>query len=298
MDLTPRSRKAELPCSAFLTRRRHLCLIGRPRLSIRAPIVASAVAVLSCLPIFYFSGPRRIGRFFSLCILALAMDALGQGTVLMELPRSNPDTVVYVGRIGGLRAEGTNFLAQLYAGTSSATELDLLPVSKIVPFRTGNGAGRFYVMDEDTRVVAIPGVPPGQRANVQIRTWSAKGGGTYEDALSAANLNPHILVGKSKMITVFTGGPGLDPPSYGVPLDAVRSFALQSVALALEIQRTTDSLELTWPGYASNYVLQASSRVDGTNWVEVPGPFALQNGRFTATSEVVGKSQFFRLRRK
>jgi len=97
------------------------------------------------------------------------------------------------------------------------------------------------------------------------------------------------------MVIVVTGGrsPGDDGELRGM-----RDIFLMPVPFALQWQRSGNGFELSWPGYATNYVLQVSPRVDGTNWVEVPGPFALQNGRFLATSEVVGTNQFFRLRQK
>jgi len=122
------------------------------------------------------------------------------------------DAPIYIGAVGGAKADGAAYMAQLYAGASDAT---LAAIGTAVPMRTGAAAG--YVT---SAVLAIPTVAPGADARVQIKAWAVASGATYE-AAAAANGQ----VGASSIITVKTGGAG-SPPGLPADLVGLQSFAI------------------------------------------------------------------------
>lgn len=117
---------------------------------------------------------------------------------------------------GVTRLEGTAYLAQLYGG---ATADDLQPVGPIVWFGTGTGAGYFASDRYPTR--AVPPVPLGGRAVVEVRAWAAADGASYEAAWSSGG-----RAGRSGVIELVTGGAG-EPPTFPADLVGLRSFALE-----------------------------------------------------------------------
>jgi len=99
--------------------------------------------------------------------------------------------------------------AQLYAGPS----LPLLrAVGSPVTFGTGFSAGYF-----SNAVVALPNVPPGSNALVQVRAWDPTAGGTYEIARALGG-----RFGKSGIFNITAGG-GSSAPA---PLTGLQSFSL------------------------------------------------------------------------
>lgn len=242
------------------------------------------------VPQFCFA--KLIG-FPAIGILAVVVHAFGQGTLVFDnrLGDTIDAAAIICAPNCDRRPTGTNYVAQLFAGPAGTAETKLLSVSPPVPFRKGAAAG--FVDPGTNRVVPIPGVRPGEIAVAQIRAWSAQGGTTYLGALEAANFNREIFVGMSTVLIVRAG-------SMSVPgdLSGLRSFYLMPMPLALQTQRTVDGLELSWPGYATNYVLQTSTSIEAASWAEVLGPHALRNGRFALTNKVFVSSQFFRLRQK
>ena len=75
------------------------------------------------------------------------------------------------------RLAGSGFSAQLYAGPDAGS---LAAVGPVVTFNTGVLAGYFA----STPNVAVPSVPAGSAATVQVRAWNNAGGTitTYEAA--------------------------------------------------------------------------------------------------------------------
>jgi hypothetical protein len=152
----------------------------------------------------------------TLCSTLVAIGAYAQGTVNFSARVVGVyDAPVYVGAVGGPKAEGAAYLAQLYAG---ATEAALAAVGEAVPFRTGAAAGYWTAASR-----AIPSVAPGANAAVQIRAWATASGATYE-AAAAANGS----IGRSATLTIKTGGEGA-PPSLPANLVGLTSFAISGV---------------------------------------------------------------------
>jgi hypothetical protein len=119
----------------------------------------------------------------------------------------------------GCRMEGTNWLAQLYAGPD---ESSLVPVGEPVPFLSGTEEGFFNTGSNAVRY--IESVAPGGIAVVVINMWSALDGDTYEEA--AANGGYH---GTTAYYSVLTGGAG-NPPSLPAGLtDLVSSGGMGNI---------------------------------------------------------------------
>jgi hypothetical protein len=150
--------------------------------------------------------------------MLVAIGAYAQGTVNFNnhVTGSTPpiDAPVYVGAVGGTKAAGTDYLAQLYAGPSDTS---LAAIGTAVPFRTGAAAG--YVTTAAASL-AIPTVAPGADAKIQVKAWAASSGATYEAASAAGG-----QVGASSIITVKTGGAG-SPPGLPADLIGLQAFAV------------------------------------------------------------------------
>lgn len=110
------------------------------------------------------------------------------------------------------RLEGAAFLAQLYWGMDADS---LAPVGEISTFRTGGGAGYFFL-----RIVTIPGVAF-TPVLVQARAWEASAGSSFEEAVESC--------GKYGWSNTFSVTP--EPPPGGLPVELV---GLHSFCLAPE----------------------------------------------------------------
>ncbi len=154
------------------------------------------------------------------------------GTVYLLNYRSGTDLDARIYDVDGTtRLQGSDFLAQLYAGPVGG---ELRPMGQPVPFRSGAGAGTLF---GDT--VLIRTVPAGERADVQIRAWEATAGATYETAISAPGRH-----GESEILTVVTGNAG-EPPTLPAYLTGLRSFQLRpGVLLPPSITRAADPVEV------------------------------------------------------
>jgi hypothetical protein len=158
-------------------------------------------------------------------------------------------TPVYLHQVGGELAEGTNYMAQLFAGKKGTPQEQLIPIGPTAPFRTGVAAGW---IDCQSCIRVIEGVPPGEAAALQLRAWSAKGGATYENALAAAQLDPSILIGSSPLFAA-TAGEASDPPFLvGLQAFAIASVLKAPVPLSLKIEVDPNKIKLSWPVFASN----------------------------------------------
>ena len=100
-------------------------------------------------------------------------EGLKQGNMATNSPAG---TQVYLGTL----LTGSGFSAQLWGGVSGTTEGNLLAIAgSLTTFRTGTFAG-FWASPGS---VAIPLVPEGQIATLQVRAWD-NAGGTITDRKS------------------------------------------------------------------------------------------------------------------
>jgi hypothetical protein len=152
----------------------------------------------------------------TLCSILVVVGAYAQGTVNFNnrVTGSGIDAPVFVGAIGGAKADGTAYLAQLYAGPSDTA---LAAIGEAVAFRTGAAAG-YVTVAASTRTIGT--VAPDAIARVQIRAWAVASGATYELASAAGG-----LVGQSGILGIKTGGAG-SPPSLPADLVGLTSFAI------------------------------------------------------------------------
>lgn len=155
---------------------------------------------------------------------------------------------------GVTKLAGSNFVAQLYAGT---TIEGLRAVNLPAPFRTGSGAGYFA-----SPAVALPHVPGGQDVFAQVRAWETASGASYEEARARGG-----KFGKSAILTIRVS----DVPT---PLTGLQSVNLQAgllgfaVGLIEPVDASPDGVVL-WslrgePGF--RYVVERSIRPQDPVW--------------------------------
>lgn len=104
------------------------------------------------------------------CVLAAAA-TYAQGTVNFTT-RVVPDLVVQVTDPAGNPLDGAAYSAQLYGGPQGTAEAELQALGSPTTFRTGAGAG--FVTPAGA--VAVPGVPEGGTATLQLRAWDNANG--------------------------------------------------------------------------------------------------------------------------
>src|SRR6266568_1152423 len=147
------------------------------------------------------------------CVLG-TIDALAQGTVhlsnFVRYLSSPPIVNAPFFNNEGVRLQGSNYVAQLYYwSTGFAFE----PAGAALPFATITN-GYFF-----GGTVALPGVPGGAPAWVQVRAWQAEGAESFEQAALAG-----AWTGLSEILYLpFTG----NPSSGGVPMEPVDLMGLQ-----------------------------------------------------------------------
>ncbi len=141
-------------------------------------------------------------------VLLSAVSVHAQGTVMLENFSSFPQ--IHAPVTNGLNQQlifGTGFLAQLYGGSLTATEVDLKPLTG--PGGVGGtttfnlAAGYFrngYVVNND--------VAPDAFGRFQLRVWAAPFA-TYEAAFTAGQTDNSVYLGKSSVFQTQTGT--LDP---------------------------------------------------------------------------------------
>jgi len=109
--------------------------------------------------------------------LLIAVGAFAQGSVQFSGRVTGVyDAPVFVGAVGGTKAEGPAYMVQLYAGSSLS---GLGPVGAALPFLTGAGAGYWK-----TTGITVPATSIDATGNafVQVRAWATAAGATYEAA--------------------------------------------------------------------------------------------------------------------
>jgi hypothetical protein len=67
---------------------------------------------------------------------------------------------------------------------------------------------------------------------------------------------------------------------------------------ALNVERIGKEMRLSWPATGSNFVLECSAELPGTNWIEVPQPPVLVDDQLVVTNSLDGDSRFYRLLKK
>jgi hypothetical protein len=156
--------------------------------------------------------PRHARLAISLLVtIAAVPDVLPQGTILFNNRAAGVDApiFVYTDR-GAIRAEGSKYVAQLYAGPNLSA---LAPVGSPAPFRTGADAGYWDPAPDATRVV--PTVTPGEFAFVRVVGWDTSLASSYEEYRTLGSL------GESSIFTLLTSKTGVP-----VPLVYLQSFTI------------------------------------------------------------------------
>jgi hypothetical protein len=232
-------------------------------------------------------------RTIGLALLFSTLGSWAQATVTIDTrPAGDPASAyVFVSSFRGEKAAGTNYFAQLYAGPQGTQESALLPTGAVASFRTGIGAGFIDCRTGCVRVVES--VLPGKRVEAQLRVWSSVGGATFEAAWNSAQMDTNTLIGKSRILSVTTS----TDTNFPAVLRGLESFLLIPAPVEFQIKPSVAGVELSWPGYASNWDLEVQSNLLSTNWTKVFEPAMLQAGRWTFTAGLSSANQFFRLRR-
>ena len=146
-------------------------------------------------------------KVFAECLVLItsAVAASGQGQVFFSnlghaALGGDPNAPVYMSD-GVTKISGSQFMAELLAGPS----MDNLASIAMTGFLTGNGAGYFNGL-----AVAIPTVPYGNTAWVQVDVWNTASGVTFGQAKSSGLPNSWW---QSPVFTASTS-----TPDGGVPL--------------------------------------------------------------------------------
>jgi hypothetical protein len=211
----------------------------------------------------------------------------------VEAPVYGPDphnpAIAQVGNgqvYNGAALAGAGFTAQLFGGPTNVPVKSLSALEPATVFRTSDGAG-FVVAP--SRAVAVPDVPEGDHAKVQLRAWDNRGGSVtnWEQVLA----DPMVSRGESLPIVT--------PPLGSVFIAPPNLTGLQSFSLALPI--TLSSLTRRVDGqFQFNYInptgmpycIQASE--DLTRWAMM-GSITPGTGTFVDPSAVNRSRRFYRV---
>jgi len=144
---------------------------------------------------------------------------------IYNLDPSNPAFAQYGNGVvyNGAPLAGAGFTGQLFGGPTNRPLEQLTAIEPSAVFRIGDAAGHII---PPNRAVAVPDVPEGQRAKVQLRAWDNRGGTitNWEQAVA----NPTVALGASlSTITPPLGSVFTAPPNL---------VGLQSFSLALPIR--------------------------------------------------------------
>ena len=132
--------------------------------------------------------------------VGLILKTLAQGTVEFSNIHTGAPLNAPVYEADGItKLSGSQFIAELLAGPS-ATNLGSVATT---PFRTGNGAGYFYVQS-----VPVSTVPPGSFAWLQVDVWNVTSGSSFAQAQASGLSNSWW---QSGVFSVITGGGGVNP---------------------------------------------------------------------------------------
>jgi hypothetical protein len=238
--------------------------------------------------------------------LAGGPSALAQGTVIFnnyDLAK-NIYAPIYDLAIGEMKLEGTAYFAQLFGGPEGTPPGQLQPIGSPVNFRTGAAAG--FVDVGTGSVVAIPDVPFGSKAFVQVRAWSANGGATWKAAIESAFNNYTVHTGESILLSVQTASSPEDPNIPGLLF--LQPFAIGNACGDCDPGHLVISWSNGLPRLSINgipgigYALEYASAIPaGNRWQRVMGQTNLtltNDTQFFLDSSATGATQrFYRARR-
>jgi len=153
------------------------------------------------------------------------MTAVGysQGTVVFGTTALQSATNILT---GARVPTGAGYLAQLYYGSATATEVELRSVTNSpVNFAV---AGRIIAGTRYTDPVIVAG---GTAGTFQIRAWEASLGANYETAFANWSSGaPGPVLGSSALFQVTTGNPNSIPPGAATAFPAsLNGFYLKPV---------------------------------------------------------------------
>jgi hypothetical protein len=114
---------------------------------------------------------RKLVAFQALALTA-SQSLLAQGTVVFNnrVPGAVESPVLGTGR---QPLSGPGYTAQLFGGPTNAMDDALQPLVPATTFRPAPGEGYVVV---PAQTVAVPGVPEGSQARLQLRAWDNRGG--------------------------------------------------------------------------------------------------------------------------
>jgi hypothetical protein len=146
-----------------------------------------------------------------LVTIGAVQNGFAQGTILFNNRAGGVDAPVFVYTGGGvIHAEGSRYVAQLYAGPNLT---GLAPIGSPAPFRTGAEAG--YWNPEPDAIRSVPTVTPGEFAFVRVVGWDTAVASSYEEYRALGN------TGESSIFTLLTSKSGVP-----VPLVYLHSFTI------------------------------------------------------------------------
>jgi sugar lactone lactonase YvrE len=161
---------------------------------------------------------NALGEVTSLeAVLVVNTGASGTLNFTTKVLAAGVNALVYLDVLGGTKAVGDAYLAQLYAGPPGLPSAELVAVAAPTPLLSSGyvGAGK----------VAVTVVGEGSPCDVELRVWEAAAGRSYEEA--ATNLG---RIGRSNRVRVVTGGDDLSPPRLPADLVGLESFTLARLA--------------------------------------------------------------------
>jgi hypothetical protein len=111
-----------------------------------------------------------------LIVVGFSASALGQGQLIFDHFRSGGGQVLLPD--GVTAVSGTDYSGQMYAGPVGGSLVAVTEISgsaglAVFPFY---GAARAGYLNTSANTVIIPGVQPGEAADIQIRVWNNAGG--------------------------------------------------------------------------------------------------------------------------
>jgi N-acetylneuraminic acid mutarotase len=156
---------------------------------------------------------------------------------------------------GGPPLQGIGYTAQLFGGPTNIAVTNLQAILPPVLFQTGANAG--FVEPPDF-AVAVPGVPEGMRAKLQLRVWDNNNGALTN--WSQVRTNRFVARGES---LPFIGSPlggsltvppnlqGLESFNIAIPAGVAALLPLAPANLVLSTISSTQ-LDLSWQDMATN----------------------------------------------
>jgi hypothetical protein len=176
-----------------------------------------------------------------------------------------PSSLGYEARVfdcdGVTRLTGPAWLAQLYAGPAGTPEHLLRPVGTPIEFGTGGAAGLFR-----GGFVAIPDVPPGEPAAVQVRIWQTAVGPRYESAIAACS-----RCFNEPVFEVVTSAPPTLPAALvgfrsAVLLGGCDAYNWWCVPLRCAILRDGNQVLVSWATLPGHRYALLRARSPGEEW--------------------------------